>query len=220
MKSYTTIPKWKPEDFGKYVHGFYKIDGSNFRAEWNRKLSKKSNFTAGFNKFGTRNEVINKNNSFFEGVDIFDKKFAIELDQIFSDNKIFRGVDRITVYGEFFGDKSFAGIHDWDEPHDIYLYDAFLYKKGYLSPSEFVKAFDEVECCERLFQGVFDETILKQVEDNIVPATVHPRASWVLEEGVVFKGVEEGKVFMFKVKTNEWLNKVKELYGEKRMAEY
>jgi len=42
MESYNSIPKWSEDYFGKYVFAFDKIDGSNFRAEWNRKLSKKS----------------------------------------------------------------------------------------------------------------------------------------------------------------------------------
>jgi len=41
-----------------------------------------------------------------------------------------------------------------------------------------------------------------------------------LKEGIVFKGVEEGKVFMFKVKTDEWLHKVRTLYGDKVAIEY
>ena len=141
MKTYASIPKWKPEDFGKQVHGFYKKDGSNFRAEWDRKLSKKSNFTNGFRNFGTRKEAIHKNNPFFEGVKIFDEKFSEKLNEVFRTDKAFNSVDRITVYGEFFGNSSFAGIHKWDEMHDIYLYDVFLYKKGYLPPADFLKIF-------------------------------------------------------------------------------
>jgi len=215
MKTYTSIPKWKPEYFGKHVFGFDKIDGSNFRAEWDRKLSKKSRFTKGFSKFGTRNQAIHKNSQFFEGVKIFDEKFSEGLDELFRTEKRFRGIDRITVYGEFFGDNSFAGIHDWNEPHDIFLYDVFLYKKGYLPPREFKDVFQEnFDCCIQFWNGLFNEEIVKKVESNTM------NRKFKLEEGMVFKGVEEGKVFMFKIKTDEWLQKVKEKYGEAKMLEY
>jgi len=213
MKTYHSIPKWKPEDFGKHVFGFDKIDGSNFRAEWDRKLSKKSNL-AGFAKFGTRRESIHKNSPFFEGVKIFDEKFSTELDEIFRTEKEFRGVDRITVYGEFFGPNSFTGIHKWDEPHDVYLYDVFLFKKGFLPPAVFRDLFEpDFDCALQFMQGIFSEEMLRQVEENDIPG--HK-----LDEGIVFKGMEEGKVFMFKVKTHEWLNKVKESYGNTAVAEY
>jgi hypothetical protein len=41
-----------------------------------------------------------------------------------------------------------------------------------------------------------------------------------LKEGMVLKGVINNRVFMMKVKTWDWLNRVKELYGEKKMLEY
>ena len=223
MKTYTSIPKWKPEYFGKHVFGFYKIDGSNFRAEWDRKLSKKSRFTKGFAKFGTRREAIHKNNPFFEGIKIFDDKFSEELDEKFRTHKRFRGIDRITVYGEFFGNNSFAGIHDWKVMHDIYLYDVFLYKKGYLPPAEFLKIFpyEELDICKCFYKGEFTPEVLKHVEDGTLCQWQYgPQSTQELEEGMVFKGVEEGKVFMFKVKTKEWLQKVKEKYGEAAMLEY
>ncbi|HUU88801.1 MAG TPA: RNA ligase family protein [Candidatus Glassbacteria bacterium] len=221
MKSYASIPKWSPDYFGKHVFGFDKIDGSNFRAEWNRKLSKKSNFTLGFGKYGTRREAIHKNSPFAEGIQIFEDKFAIELDQIFKENKVFRGVDRITVFGEFFGNSSFAGIHNWDELHDIYIYDIFLYKKGFLPPADFIKIFDnEVDCSKSLYQGIFTEEVLKHVEDGDLSQWQYPQSTQELEEGIVFKGVEDGNIFMFKVKTKEWLAKVKELYGETKSEEY
>ena len=222
MKTYTSIPKWKPEHLGKHIFGFYKMDGSNFRAEWDRKLSKKSKFTQGFSKFGTRKEVIQKNNPFFEGVKIFDNKFSYELDEIFRTHKTFRGIDRITVYGEFSGENSFAGTHDWNEPHDIYLYDIFQFKKGYLPPAEFLKIFPygEFDICKKMYKGIFTEEVIKHVEDGDLCQWQYPQSTQDLEEGIVFKGVEDGKVFMFKVKTNEWLQKVKEKYGEAKMLEY
>jgi hypothetical protein len=210
MKPYTSIPKWSTEDFGNYVFGFDKVDGSNIRAEWDRKLSKKSSFTQGFKKFGTRSEVIHKNSPFAEAIFIFEDKYVESLNKIFVDNKLFKGIDKITVYGEFFGENSFAGSHIWTEPHDIKIFDVFLYKKNYLPPADFIKAFDGLDIAKPLFQIVFEERVKKMIEKNELG----------LKEGVVCKWTENGKVHMFKVKTEEWLVKVKNRYGEAKMLEY
>lgn len=211
MKTYHSIPKFNEDYFGKYIFAFDKIDGSNFRAEWDRKLSKKSRFTNGFGKFGTRGETIkNTRNPFYEGVEIFKDKYSEELDNIFRTHKRFLNIDKITVYGEFFGSKSFAGTHDWKEPHDVKLFDIFLYKKDYLAPSEFIKIFENLDICKPIFQGEFSKHFVNMIEDNYFD----------LKEGVVCKGSEDKKVFMFKIKTNKWINRVKTIYGDSKALEY
>jgi hypothetical protein len=210
LKDYNSILKYSTDQFGKYIYAFDKTDGSNFRAEWSRKLSKKTRFTNGFGKFGTRTETIKKqSNPFYKAVEIFQEKYSEDLDKIFCEDKIFRGVNEITVYGEFFGSKSFAGRHDWNEDHDVKIFDVWLLKKGFLVPSDFLKIFGELDISRLIYQGEFTPNFLKLIEDNF----------FQLSEGVVCKGVEEQKLFMFKIKTNKWLNLVKQLYGE-RALEY
>lgn len=207
MKPYNSIPKWSEDYFGKYIFAFDKIDGSNFRVEWNRKLSKKSRFTLGFSKYGTRTELIKTcKNPFYEGIEIFKNKFADDLNKIFLEDKIFRNIDEVIVYGEFFGPKSFAGMHDWSEKHDIKIFDVWLYKKGFLPPSDFIKVFERIDICKLAFAGIFSETYLALVEKNILN----------LQEGVVCKGIENKEVFMFKIKTLKWLQKVRDLYGNEK----
>jgi hypothetical protein len=204
MKAYHTIEKNVQDYIGQHVFGFNKIDGSCIRAEWNKKLSKKTHFTNGFGKFGTRNEMIkNASNPFTEAVDIFMDKYSKPLDEIFCENKIFRGVDTITVYGEFFGEHSFAGQHVWDEYHDLVIFDMFLYKKDYLKPADFIDIFGHLDIPRLVYQGLLDEYIIKDIVSNV----------YGLKEGLVLKGVNEGKVWMVKVKTQEWLDKVRTLYG-------
>lgn len=207
MKSYHSIPKYSEEDFGKYIYAFEKIDGSNFRAEWDRKLSKKTSFTNGFGKFGTRNEVIRSvSNPFFEGIEIFKKKFSMDLDKIFREEKIFRGIDRLTVYGEFFGEHSFAGIHIPAELHDIKIFDIFVYKKDFLAPRDFLDIFGNLDICKLVYQGSFNPVFLKMIQRN----DLH------LKEGVVCKGAEDKKIYMFKIKNDTWLNTVKQLFGDQK----
>jgi hypothetical protein len=158
MKHYHTIEKNVQDYIGQYVYGFDKIDGSCIRAEWNKKLSKKSQFTNGFGKFGTRQEMIkNASNPFTEAINIFMDKYSGSLDKIFNENKLFRGLDKITVYGEFFGEHSFAGMHDWKELHDLAIFDMFMYKKDYVKPRDFIDIFSHLDIPEVIFQGILDE---------------------------------------------------------------
>ena len=204
MKHYHSIEKNIEDYIGQYAYGFRKFDGSNFCAEWNKKLSKKSQFTNGFGKFGTRTQMIkNANNPFVEAVNIFMDKYSKKLDEIFTSEKIFRGVDTITVYGEFFGEHSFAGQHNWEEDHDLVIFDMFLYKKDFLKPGDFIDIFSHIEKPKVIFKGILTEEIIDLVQKN----------AFNLEEGVVFKGVQDNKVWMAKLKTNAWLEKVRALYG-------
>jgi len=210
MKTYHSINRYSYDYLGKYIYAFDKIDGSNFRVEWDRKLSKKSNFTFGFKKFGTRNEIISKYNPFIEAVSIFENKYAESFNKIFISNKLFQGINKITIFGEFFGDNSFAGLHNWDEYHDLIFFDIFLYKKDYLTPSLFIKTFENLINIPKLvYKGILTELFIKEIESNIE-----------LKEGVVIKGVDNDKIFMEKIKTKKWLNKVRDLYGEQKMIEY
>jgi hypothetical protein len=207
MKTYHSIQRYNEDHLGKHVFSFEKIDGSNIRAEWSRKLSKKSSFTMGFSKFGTRNQMIHKNSPFAEAIGIFENKYAEDLDKIFNEDKIFRGIERITVYGEFFGSNSFAGQHDWKEDHDLLIFDVFLYKKDYLSPADFMKSLGVLDVPFLEYTGPLTLEYIERVERGD-------------GEGRVYKGADNGKTFMGKIKTQRWLNKVKALYGEKIMLEY
>lgn len=210
MKAYHSIEKNVQDYLGHHVFGFDKIDGSNFRAEWDRKLSKKSRFTNGFKKFGTRTETIkNANNPFAEAIGIFENKYAEYLDKIFTEHKMFRGIERITVYGEFFGENSFAGKHDWEEVHDLLIFDMFLYKKDWLKPADFIDIFGKLDIPKLIYKGFLDESLINKIVTNY----------YGLKEGLVLKGVIENKVFMVKVKTQEWLNKVRSMYGENNNIE-
>jgi RNA ligase len=193
------------------VFGFDKIDGSNIRFEWDRKLSKKTHFTNGFGKFGTRQEKIKyDNNPFAVAVEIFMEKYSSDLDRIFIQNPIFRGVEKVTVFGELHGEKSFAGKHDFKGKLDVTMFDVCPYKKDFLPPSLFIETFSHLDIPMVLYSGLFSQDVV----DSVV------RNDYNVSEGLVFKGAENKTTFMFKVKTQQWLDKVLEMYGEKVMLEY
>jgi hypothetical protein len=131
------------------------------------------------------------------------EKYSAPLDKIFREDILFRGVDGITVYGEFFGENSFAGQHDWNEEHDVVIFDMFVYKKDFVKMGDFVNLFEHLGIPKIVFKGILDEGAVEDIVTNY----------YDLKEGVVFKGVIDKKVWMAKVKTQHWLDKVRALYG-------
>ena len=215
MKQYHSIEYWNKGVMGANVFAFDKLDGSNLRFEWTQKDSKKNN-NYGFIKFGTRNQIIGPNDEQWgEGIHIFMEKYGPELDKIFRTNKQFRNSKKITSYAEFYGENSFAGWHDPKEKGkmQLTLFDVDVYQKGFMKPREFVKLFQKFGIPEIIFEGEYNKTLVENVKNNI----------YNLKEGVVVKGIRLTKrkntenVWMVKIKTNEWLQKIKGIYGEDQL---
>lgn len=189
---------------------FYKYDGSNLRFEWSAKK--------GWNKFGSRTQMIDSKHEIFgQGIE----KFQDEMGQIIVDRiknafpKEFKNIERITAFAEFYGENSFAGSHlESDEKH-LKLFDTFLFKKGFLLPQQFVDIFgDWDKAAEVVYKGKLDEDFIKSIRYN----TLDKR----LNEGVICKGVSDkidyktqGSLWMTKIKTFEFINKLKNRYQEK-----
>jgi len=210
MKKYPRIYHYKTAPMGSYCYAFDKKDGSNIRCEWSRKLSKKTHFTNGFDKFGSRNQMIkNVHSPFSEAVDIFMYKYSEELDKIFRTHKRFRGVDKVMVYGEYYGENSFSGHHVDSDEKDMLMFDIDIFKKGFMPPKEFIDMFGHLGIPDLVYKGEFNEDLISRVKNN----------DFNLFEGVVCKGLENNKVWMVKIKTNEWLNKIKESLGQEALKE-
>ena len=197
------------------VFAFDKLDGSNIRVEWDQKQSKKG-LNNGFNKFGTRKQIIGPGDEQWgEAIEIFMNKYSEGLDKIFRDNKQYRNAKKITPFLEFFGENSFAGWHDPEEKGNMQLtlFDVDVYQKSFVKPKDFVKQFQHLGIPEIIFQGQYNNTLVEDVKNNV----------FGLKEGVVVKGISLTKrkntenVVMIKIKTNEWLQKVKGLYGQEKL---
>jgi hypothetical protein len=203
MKRYPKLLHHNKGLFGHTCIAFDKLDGSNIRVEWDRKLSKKSTSTLGFKKFGTRNRVITHTNQFFgDAPDIFMNKYAEPLDKIFRENKYYRGIKKINIYLEYLGENSFAGQHNQDDEKDLVLFDVEKFTKGFVEPSNFIKQFGHLDIPEIIYQGIYTEDFVKEIKYNTD-----------LDEGVVCKGVSEGNIWMVKIKTYKWLDAVKDKFG-------
>lgn len=219
MKQYPSIEYWNKGIFGTQVYAFDKLDGSNIRAEWSRKLSKKTSFTNGFGKFGTRTQLTYmKDPTWGLAVELFMKKYSSGLDKIFSEDKHFKNARNVTVFAEFFGPNSFAGWHSPDdrknELMDLVLFDVDIFQKGFMKASDFIQYFEHLGIPKIVYQGYYDEQFVNDVRNNI----------FGLNEGVVVKGTTKTKkgaeqIWMTKIKTNEWLQRVKDILGEKKLLE-
>lgn len=206
MNKYPSIPYWNKGIFGRYCYAFDKLDGSNIQIEWDNKLSKKSSTTYGFRKFGTRNSMIsNINQPFGDAVDIFMEKYSTKLDEIFRTDKDYRYSKIITVYLEYFGKNSFAGLHEQKDKKNLILFDIQLYQKGFVSPSKFINDFGVLGIPSIVYEGEYNDDLIEKVRNNKLGKN--------LVEGVVAKGSDDKKVWMSKIKTNEWLGHIKDKMG-------
>lgn len=205
MKAYPKIEHYNKAPFGENCYAFYKYDGSNFRAEWGRKR--------GWYKWGTRNVMIDKNTPLYgEAIDIFLNKYGQDLDDVFRNE--YPKVDSFVVFGEFFGPNSFAGKHIEGDKMDVIIFDVNQHKRGFLPPKEFIDSFGHLHIPQIIYQGEYSHELIEKVKTN----------QFGLEEGVVCKGVvktkKEGEiVWMNKIKCDSWINKVRQLYGEKFLVE-
>ena len=101
MKHYPSIEHWSEDLLGRRVFAFDKLDGSNFRAEWNHKR--------GWYKFGTKGQMIDeKNEQFGNAIPIFLNKYGDYLPHVFT-KQHYKSIRSFVVFCEYLGQNSFAG---------------------------------------------------------------------------------------------------------------
>lgn len=189
MKSYPSVNKIV-QHIPVWV--FDKLDGSNIRVEWTRKN--------GFHKFGSRNQLIDNTSFLGESISLI-KEYENILDKIF--RKKLR-LDKTTCFFEFLGENSFAGNH-FEEQHEVVLLDVFVYKKGIIQANDFVKLFEgHIPTPKLLHHGYVRSDFVDEVKNRTLNGMTF--------EGVICKGsMKKNMGFppMFKIKSNDWLDKLK-----------
>ena len=186
--------------------GFDKLDGSNIRCKWTRKR--------GFCQFGTRTQMLDESHPILGGAIVyFSNHFAEIIEQIIKDN--WKNERELMFFGEWVGPNSFAG---WHEPEDIkqgfmrfVLFDAMISHKNrkFLLPQEFIKTFSgRVAIPKVVYEGNLNEEFIADVKAG----------KYNVNEGVVCKGRERtgaaaGHVWMAKIKTNAYFERLKNRFG-------
>jgi len=202
---------------------FVKYDGSNFRAKWTKKQ--------GFNLFGSRHELINESHQFLgDAVKIFKRDYQKPLEDFFKKDKDLRNEREIVVYGEFFGPNSYAGIHLAEDPKELVIFDVLVGHKNhwFYKPMDFIQTFQSiVKIPPVLYVGNLNDQFIQDIREGKYTEEFHRLTDnkiklfeGVICKGTVTNGAYRGKVWMCKIKTNEYLESLRSRWGEEGVKKY
>jgi hypothetical protein len=197
MKSYPSIQGASRAPLGRPCVAFHKYDGSNLRWEWTKKR--------GFHKFGARSRLFDQSDEQFgEAVGLFFSNYAEAIEKSLVDG--FRHLEQATVFTEFFGPSSFAGTHATNEPKELRLFDVQIHRKGFLGHKDFLNHFGDLPfAAEVVYEGNFNRDFIERVRNGeYVPAGA---------EGVIAKGGSGHQLWMAKVKTTAYIERLKTVFG-------
>lgn len=208
MLHYPKIPGSKDAPTGRCV-AFDKVDGTNLHWQWDRDF--------GWHAFGTRRDEFNL---MTEGVaafglahpgleaaaGLFLGRLADGLERVFRDHPAYRDFPALTAYTELVGPNSFAGAHRPDDPKELVLFDVAAAGYGFVGPRAFVADFGHLPTPRVVYEGKLTGTFLEAVREG----------KYGVAEGVVCKGGAGGPdVWMVKVKTYAYLDRLKAAFGDR-----
>jgi len=188
---------------------FEKLDGSNIRVKYTNKK--------GFALFGSRTQMFDKGHPFLgAAVDIFYRDYENPLVDLIE--KEWPNEREVIAFLEFFGPNSFAGWHDPNDTKKLVLFDIMVGHKNrkFLLPQEFVKLCQgKMEIPRVIYEGNLTDQLRQDVYDG----------KYDVVEGVVCKGTQRtgaarGGVWMAKIKTKTYLDKLFNRYGEEGVKKY
>lgn len=120
-------------------------------------------------------------------------------------NKLKPFKDEFTAFAELVGPNSFCGKHHPDDKLDLILFDIWLFKSGWIKPQKFIDDFGHLGIPDVIYKGKLDNQLISDIQED----------KFNLSEGVIAKGDD----FMVKIKTKNWLKKVRLKLGEKYLME-
>lgn len=201
MKHYPTIPAEVMRSCAFHVYD--KIDGSNIRVEWKRKQGRK---TGNFYKYGSRKQLLAADQGLISKAPALLEIFAADLERHLIDKL---RIDRCICYFELHGDRSFAGVHNEDDDHQLILLDVEEHKRGFISQEDYLAIGDKSTV--PLPRCIEQRIIVSYEYEQEIRSGLHGTF-----EGVVCKSSKAtdkyGKPIMFKIKNQAWIDKVKEVY--------
>ena len=188
---------------------FDKLDGSNLRFKWTSKR--------GFDSFGTRTQLINTDTPIFgKGVVYFLNNQAPILNAHFK--RHYPNVREIIVFGEFYGPNSFAGVHDEKDDQKVTVFDILIGHKNreFVKPKQLIKEFGTIiELPQVIYEGKLNEEFITDIRNN-----VYNLNEGVIVKGTITSGAYRGKMWQCKIKTLNYLEKIKAKYGEEALEKY
>jgi hypothetical protein len=205
---YPKIPDSQQFPLGKCI-AFEKCDGTNMHFCWNRDF--------GWHAFGTRRDEFNLTD---EGIalfvaahpelniaaEVFGRQLAEGIETVFQTTLAYESPGDFKVFAEFFGAHSFAGSHRTDDPKELRLFDVEVEGFGLIGPEQFVRDFGHLPIARVVYQGRFSGAFADAVREGKYPVV----------EGVVCKAGSGGKdLWMAKIKTHRYLQRLKSAFGER-----
>jgi hypothetical protein len=182
---------------------FEKYDGTNFHWKWK----------GGWQEFGTRRTKFAFDNV---GEELFQRAHPgletapeifwqdgldVELDKYLY-NKYYKDIDfenrEVIIFSEFFGPNSFAGTHKEEDIKQHIIFDVMVDGK-FLSPEEFLRDYQQFNIAKVVYSGKYTGQFVEDVR----------KGKYTSGEGVVCKGLVDGRVYMTKIKTNSYLERLK-----------
>jgi hypothetical protein len=205
MKCGLTYPKIPENSNGllDYCVAFEKYDGTNMHWCWN--------YHEGWHKFGTRRTQFNMDrrgiSEFQDEHDqlsnapfVFNEKYRDKLTMHFSQNNKF-AQRNVIVFTEFHGPNSFAGEHSLEDQRqdkqDLTIIDVSV-GNDFLLPHDFINEFNTFDLARVVYTGKYTGQFMEDVR----------KGKFKVNEGVVCKGIVDGKLFMTKVKTKDYLKRL------------
>jgi hypothetical protein len=200
--AYPKIPGSKNYPGEKCI-AFEKYDGTNLHWVWESEL--------GWYAFGTRRDRFDLDEKGIadfnaahpgleEASEIFISDFARSLEIIFQSNPYYH-CPEITVFTEFYGNNSFAGMHKQDDQKKLVLFDVQT-TENMVEPTQFIQDFSSVNIAKIIYRGKLNGKFVNDVRAGI----------YGVDEGVVCKGKNASGVWMVKIKTNAYMEKLKQSF--------
>ena len=190
MKEYPSIVAAHGQQFAEFdAHLFEKLDGQNVRAQWSAKT--------GWYKFGSRHRLVELSDpEYGPAVEHFHAELGAPLAALAKKTR----ARSLTVFMEWFGPTSLGGFHTPGEELSLAVFDAFDPQKGFLSPNEFRKLFEDAVPTPRYLgpqrwtRGYVQRVRAGEVESSF--------------EGVVAKNYLGTRFQLSKAKTQAWLDAI------------
>jgi RNA ligase len=205
---YPKIPGSRDAPPGRCV-AFEKYDGTNLHWDWDREF--------GWHSFGTRRDEFDlseagvarftaSHSHLHQCVGVFHSTLAGGLESVFTAHKSFSEFAGFRVFTEFFGQNSFAGLHQSDDPKRLVIFDVSAKLLGMLGPERFVADFGHLPIARVVYRGKLTGQFAEDVRIG----------KYGVAEGVVCKRGSGGPdLWMAKIKTYAYLEKLKRAFGER-----
>lgn len=206
--AYPKIPDSRNAPLGKCI-AFEKYDGTNLHWVWEREL--------GWYAFGTRRnrfdldemgitEFNQAHPGLEEASDLFLTQLAGPLRTILEKEEY--AASEVTVFTEFLGPQSFAGMHKAEDQKQLILFDVAT-DAGLMGPEQFLEQFGHLTVARVVYRGKFSGKFTCGVRAGKFDVT----------EGVICKGGSGSTLWMAKIKTDAYMAKLKAAFAD-RWEEY